>query len=250
MKSKFWMGVGIIACCVHVAAWAEMTGRSEAGFVMSRGNADTETANAKFDLAHERTDWRHSVGVAGLYGRTTEATIAARWNARWQTDRRYPSGAYWFTGLRYEDDQFSGFDYQGTLSTGAGREFINNEATKLRGQLGVGYRQLRTELLTFDAAGVVIARADGEEQSEVIGNGALSFEHAFNDSTKMLNTLSCESGRSNTRARNELALQVKMNATLAIAVGFAVTNNSDPPLELEHTDMLTTLNLVYERKKE
>jgi len=237
------MGLGIVG-----AADAANTGRSEAGFVMSRGNADTETANAKLEWAQETAHWRHSFGLGGLYGRTSEATIAARWNFRWQTDRRYGEGAFWFTNLTYEDDRFSGFDYQGTFSTGAGHEFIANEETKLRGQIGVGLRQLRLEALTFDSTGVVIDRVIGDEQADAIANGALNFEHAINESTKILNTLSFEAGRNNTLSRNVLALQVKMNEALALSVGLSLRNNSHPPPELEHLDTLTTLNLVYERK--
>jgi putative salt-induced outer membrane protein len=229
-------------------AEAEKAGRAEAGFVMSRGNADTETANARIELVQENENWRHNFGVGGLYGRTSEATIASRWNFRWQTDRRYGSGSYWFGNFTHEDDRYSGFDYQSTLSSGAGHEFINSEETKLHGQIGVGYRRLRLEVLTFDPVGIVIDRLRGEQQSDVILNGALNFEHAFNEATKIVNTLSFESGRNNTLTRNQLALHVKMNKVLAIGVGLNVRNNSNPPPDLERTDTLTTLNLVYERK--
>ena len=39
-----------------------------------------------------------------------------------------------------------------------------------------------------------------------------------------------------------------MSRLLAISVGLKVRNNTEPPPELERTDTLTTLNLVYEVK--
>ena len=232
-----------------IAAPATITGRSEAGFVMSRGNTDTETANARLNIVRESDRWRHNLDVGGLYGRSTEAEIAARWNFFWQTDRRFGNDAFWFGNVRYEDDRFSGFDYQGTVSVGTGHEFITTQSTKLHAQFGVGYRQLRTELLTLDPAGIVIGRAQGEQRSDFITSGAINFEHAFNDSTKLVNTLSFESGSSNTLTRDELSLQVKMNQMLAVSLGLSIRKNSNPPAPLEQRDTLTTVNLVYERKK-
>jgi putative salt-induced outer membrane protein len=45
-----------------------------------------------------------------------------------------------------------------------------------------------------------------------------------------------------------LALQVKMTDVLALAVGFSVRHNTDPPVGFEETDTLMTVNLVYEIK--
>lgn len=248
MQLSVRVGLIVMSLGLAVCAQAATSGRGELGFVMNRGNSDTETANAKVDIINERRDWRHTLGLAGLYGRTTDATIATRWNFAMQTDRRFGTGAFWFANVRYDDDRFSGFDYQGTVSTGFGREFINSADTKLHGQIGAGYRALRTELLTFDDSGVLLDRAPGEKDSDVIVNGALNFEHAFNHSTKVINTLSLEAGQSNTLTRNDLALQVKMTHLLAISLGFSVRNNSNPPSDLEKRDTLTTVNIVYERK--
>ena len=230
------------------AAHGTTTGRAEAGVVMSRGNSDTDTANARVAVVNERGLWRNNFGLAGLYGRSTETTIATRWSTRWQTDRKFSHGVYSFVGLGYDDDRFSGFDYQATVTTGVGQEFINNERTLLKAQLGVGFRRLRSELLTFDDDGIVISRIKGERESDIVGNGAVELEHALTDSTKILAKITAESGKSNTLSRGDLALQVKMTQLLAISVGLNAINNSNPPVGLKETDTLTTLNFVYERK--
>lgn len=229
-------------------AGATSTGRIEAGVVMSRGNSDTDSANAKLDFVNEREVWRNTFGVAGLYGRSAEATIATRWGFRSQTDRKFGRSAFWFVGLGYDDDRFSGFDYQATLTTGLGREFINNEQTLFKAQIGAGYRRLRPELLTFDDDDIVIGRLKGEEDSDLVGNAAVEFAHSLTGNTKILAKTTVETGSSNTLSRGDLALQVKMTQMLAISVGLGVINNSNPPPDLKTTDTLTTLNFVYERK--
>jgi putative salt-induced outer membrane protein YdiY len=46
---------------------------------------------------------------------------------------------------------------------------------------------------------------------------------------------------------DNLALQVKMNSALALAIGFQLHSNSNPPAgAVKRTDTLTTINLVYE----
>ena len=57
-----------------------------------------------------------------------------------------------------------------------------------------------------------------------------------------------ESGAENTFVQNDISLQVKMTDVLALAVGYGVRHNSNPPVEFKKTDTLTTINLVYEIK--
>lgn len=229
-------------------AEANWLGKGEAGFVMARGNTETDTANAKLEIARELDRWKHTFGLAGLYAKSSGLTTALRWDTRWQTDYELTERLFGFGAARYEDDRFSGFDYQATLSAGVGYRFITTDATKLTGQVGLGYRRLREELLVKDALGRVTERLQGDTSTDMVANGGLKFEHAFNDATKLLDNLLVESGSDNTLVVNQLALQVKMTEVLALALGYEVRNNSDPPAGLDETDTLTTVNLVYEIK--
>jgi putative salt-induced outer membrane protein len=229
-------------------AHAQWNSTSQAGFVMARGNTETETANAKFEIGYEVEQWKHNFDSSLLYGRSSEITTGERWDARWQTNHKVSDRFYWFGSLRYEDDRYSGFDYQGTASAGLGRAFIESDSTKLSGQLGVGARRLRPEELIRNELLEVIDRIPGEIQDDIVGNATIKFEHAFNESTKILNALIAETGTANTLTQNELAIQVQMSRVFALSVGLKVRHNSDPPPELDTTDTLTTLNLVYEVK--
>lgn len=233
--------------CACACAHAQWSSRSEAGFVAARGNTTTETANAKLEIVRELERWKHTFAAGGLYGKTSRIASAQRWDARFQTQRSIGEHAFWFGALRWEDDRYSGFDYQGNVSSGFGRKWLDTDATKLSTQIGAGYRALRHEELIRDDTNAVIQRIPGERDSDIVANGALTLEHAFNDSTKLLDSLLIESGRANTLTRNELSLQVKMNAALALSLGYSVRNNSNPQSGLERTDTLITVNLVYAR---
>ena len=229
------------------SGWAT---RSELGFVMARGNTDTRSGNFKFDTAYVTGRWKYNFGLGALYADSNHIRTAQRWDSHFQTDLKLSERAYWFGAVRYENDQFSGFQYQESVSTGAGYDFVKTDATKFSAQLGAGARRLRPELLVRDPnTGAVIERIPSNATTDPVANAALNFEHNFNASTKVLDTLSVESGQSNTSTRNSLSLQVKMNSSLALSVGYQVLNNSSPPAgTLKHTDTLTTVNLVYELK--
>jgi putative salt-induced outer membrane protein len=220
--------------------------RSEIGFVAARGNSSTETANAKVEIVREVNKWKYTLGSSGLFGKNQEVTTAQRVDGRFQADKAFAERSFWFGALRYEDDRFSGFDYQTTATTGLGRKFIDTDATKLTAQIGAGFRALRPEVLVRDdATGLVITRILGQRDQDAVANGAVTFSHAFNEQTRVLDSFIVESGEANTLTRNDLSLEVKMIKSLALGVGVSVRHNSVPQNGLKRTDTLTTVNLVY-----
>jgi putative salt-induced outer membrane protein len=221
------------------------SGKGQAGFVMSRGNSDTDSANAKLDLSLLRNDWKHILLLDGLYGRSAGITSAERWDVRLQSNYQVNVHLFSFAALQLQDDRFSGFQYQASASGGLGYKFVDSDTTRLSAQIGVGYRSLRPELLIKNDAGAVIERILQPTQTEVVGTAGIDYSQQFNASTKLLDKLGAESGSSNTSIRNDLTLEVKMNSKLSLAAGLSVLENTKPPAGLKRTDTITTLNLVY-----
>lgn len=233
MQLQFHVSL-LAAAMVAVAlpAHAEWKGKGEAGILFARGNTDTETANVKLDLAREAGQWKHEFGVSAIRAANNGDTTANRYEGHYQADYKISERSFWFGGLRYEHDEFSGFDYQASLAGGYGYKFIDSETTKFSGQAGIGYRRL-SDSLTNDTTG------------DAVATGKLSYEHALTATTKVINLFIVESGSSNTLAQNDLALQVKLSDVLALSVGLGVRYNSKPPVTKKTTDTVTTLNLVY-----
>jgi len=228
------------------SARADWTGKGEAGLVIATGNTETENANAKLLFANEIGKWKHQFGGAALYASSADdGTTAQRWEAFEQSDYNFSPRTFWFGAARYEDDEFSGFEYQAIVSTGLGRKFIDTDVTKFVGTAGVGYKFFETRD-SFDDAGVLIE--PGDTDSEVVFRGTLDYEHKLTATTSVLDKFIVEAGADNTFVQNDIALQVKMTDVLALAVGYSVRHNTDPPASFEKTDTLTTVNLVYELK--
>jgi putative salt-induced outer membrane protein len=241
------MAIGILiataACPSAQAAWKA---KAEAGYLLARGNASTDSANVKLDIARETDEWRHSIVLNGLYGTSNDIKSAERWDARWQTDYRFTERAFVFVAFRHEQDHFSGFDYQASATTGLGYEFHDTDRTQFTASLGAGYRRLRPEELLRDETGNVIQRIRGSRSEDVVANATVRYEHRLTGNTKLLDGLLVESGADNTLAQNELSVEVAMTERIALAVGYRLRHNTEPPPGLEHTERLMTLNLVYD----
>ena len=133
-----------------------LTVKAQIGYVSSHGNTDAQTANAKIDAAYVVDAWKHELQLAGLYGKSHDIVSAENLDAQWQTNYNFTNRLFAFGALHYADDKFSGFQYQETISAGAGYSFVKLADATLDAQVGVGYRRLRPELLDKDASGDVI----------------------------------------------------------------------------------------------
>jgi len=229
-----------------VPAHADWSGKGETGLVLASGNTDTQTANAKVQAINETSDWKLALGGAVLYSSDEEGKTANRWNAFSQLNWNFTQRNFLFGAGRYEEDEFSGFKYQATASYGFGRRFFDAPATKATGTIGAGYKFFETRDSFDEDTGALIE--EGDSSREVIVRATLDFEHQFTPTTSIVNDLIVESGADNTFVSNDLALQVKMTDVLALAVGFSVRHNTQPPEDFQETDTLTTINLVYEVK--
>lgn len=236
----------LLSLLASAPAHADWSGKGEAGLVIATGNTETKTANAKLALANEVDKWKHQFGGAALYASSDpEGQTANRWELFEQSDYNFSPRTFWFGAARYEEDKFSGFQYQAVLSTGLGRKFIDTDITKFVGTAGVGYKKFETRA-AFDDAGVLIEPATSDD--EVVFRGTLDYDHKLTATSSVIDKFVVEAGSDNTFVQNDIALQVKMTNVLALAVGYSVRHNTDPPAGFEKTDTLTTINLVYELK--
>jgi putative salt-induced outer membrane protein len=244
--------IGALGVAASITVFADdlpqgWSGKGQAGYVMSRGNSDTDAANAKLDVFLLTPAWKHQLTLEGLYGKSGQVTSAERWDLRLQSDYTITTKLFAFGALAYQDDRFSGFQYQASASGGLGYKFFDTDRTKLAVQAGVGYRVLRPETLVADpnGSGAIIDRIPLDSEAEAVGTAGVDFMHQFNASTKLTDKMIVESGSSNTSIKNDLVLEVKMSKKLALAAGYGVLHNTDPAGGVKRTDTITTLNLVY-----
>jgi putative salt-induced outer membrane protein len=246
-RRGFLIGTALLSasCGFAVTAHAQWTAKAEAGAVAARGNTTTDSANVKLDVARELEKWKHALALAAVYASDEAGATGQRWEGRGQSDYKFHSKGFWFGSARYEEDRFSGFEYQTTYGSGLGWRFYDDPVTTFVVQLGAGYKVSRKRD-AFDEDGITFIPS--ERQEELIGQLGIDFQHELTPTTKVVNKFLIESGANSTFLQNEFSVQVKILESLALAAGYAARYNTEPPEGFEELDTLTTLNLVYELK--
>jgi putative salt-induced outer membrane protein len=222
-------------------------GKGQFGFLDSHGNSDAESINGNLDMFRYDGDWKNELYAAGLYGKNSGIVSAERWETRLQSNYNISSNLFAFGGFRFEHDLFDGFQYQASATTGLGYKLIDSTDTKLTGQIGAGYRQLRPEEVNQVNTdnGLVTSRVLGERSEEGIGTATVNFSQAFTKTTVLTNTFLAEAGPGNAMLQDNIALNVKMSNKLALSVGYGFTHNSNPPPPIKKLDTTATVNLVF-----
>jgi putative salt-induced outer membrane protein len=222
---------------------------AQAGLMMTSANTTTKSGNARLDVAHVMGRWTLSGGFEAFYASAGHYTTQQDTNAHLQADLALSPRTFWFSTARYDRNLFTGFAYQESVATGGGFKFIQTPATLLAGELGVGYRREAPEILTTGALGNVTLRMREPVTSDAVLQAGLNYSHAITHLTKVVNTLLLQYGASDTTTSDNLSLQVQVDASLSLAVGMQLVNNtSPPPGSAKHTDTVMTVNLVYALK--
>ena len=249
---KAWRSAAVATCLIGLGwtplALADWTGKSEGGLLIASGNSASTSLNAKLDVAREDGPWKNIVHVAGQYGKNAVFTTGERLEGSYELDRKISGRLFGFVGVAAEHDLFDGFQYQATLSTGVGYKWFDSADTKLSTTVGLGYRRLRPETLTKDAAGQVIARTPLDAIGDAVLTVGANLEQKLTASTKLTDKLAIQSGSNDTAVANDFGIQVAMSDRLALSVGYGVRYNSDPALGTKKIDTLTTVNVVYNIK--
>jgi putative salt-induced outer membrane protein len=225
--------------------------RALLGFAKTSGTSDTTSANGSFNAAHTVDQWKFLFGTQFLYGSTDNITSAQDFGAEFQTNYNISDHLYWFGGLSYDNNKFSGFQYQEMIDTGVGYQFIKEPDTKLSGQVGIGEQRLAPENIfpnPYYPPGPLDLRTPLGSTSGVVATAAVNFEHSFNPSTKVLANGAIQSGSANTMTTLGVGLQVKMSGRLSLVAAYQLVSNSKVPEGISKSSGLTTLNLAYELK--
>jgi putative salt-induced outer membrane protein len=228
------LALALVAAVAQADPWK---GKGEAGAVWASGNTDSSSVNLKLSMTKEVEEWKHALDMSYLRASSNGNTNANKFVGNWQSNYNFSPRTFAFGALRYEHDEFSGFDYQASASTGMGYKFYDTDTIKFSGQAGAGYRRIKDNVTN-------------QTSSHLVFVAGLDYEYKVTTNTKLVDKFHMEAGSDNTLVTNFAGVEVKMSDKLALAAGYDVTYNTDPPVgplgvSFKKTDTVTTLNLVY-----
>ncbi len=226
----------VILCGVLLlpTAWAEekkWQGEAELGIVVTDGNTETRNINGKAGIEHEVEKFRNTAQFETSSAADVDGTSAERYLLSGKSSYKYNQFDYAFVTAQYDDDRFSGFDYQASIAAGYGRRLIASDKTKLDVEIGPGYRETKTGL--------------GDTEGDAILRLAAEFAHKISDTSKFKQSLVSEVGEDNTISKSVSSLTAQVAGSLATKISLTIKNTSDTPPGVEDTDTETAVTLVY-----
>ena len=208
-------------------------GSGEFGFVNTTGNTETVALNMKLNFVRTGRRWRHRFTGTALNTSEDGATDNERYTVEIQSDRKLQEKSWLFGAFRWDADKFGSYDPQVSLTAGYGYMLMKSEKHELKGEIGAGYKKL-TET------------DSGLSTSEAIARFLVDDWWQMFKTTKWTNRLLVEAGSSNTFTQFNTGLAVAMTDKFAVKLGFEARNNTKiPPGDTEHTDTISSVNLVY-----
>lgn len=212
---------------------SEFKGEGELGYTVNSGNTNNKNLNARLGLAYLVDSWIHSFDLSLQRVEESEVTTTDRVQFSEKSLYNFTKHDYVFGAFRYDDDKFSGFDHQTTITAGYGRRWIDSDTTLFETELGAGYKE--TETNTNPAV---------KDGNAVIRLG-MKFTKKLTDTTNFSQVLLIESTSPNDFIESQTGLKVSVDKNLALKLTYVRKRNSNPPVGNGKTDSTSSVTLVY-----
>lgn len=222
---------------------------AQMGLLYLTGNTRSADLKVGVDLRFEQELWRSLFIFDSLVKKTeviTESndehfeTTDNKWSAVTQTNYTINTANknYIYGNLSYEENKFSSFDSQASLSTGWGRRWFDTESASLDADIGPGFKQDVTR-------GTQEPR---ETQDSIILQAQAIYIRKMNEHIEFKQLLiakyAVESGQ-NSSYKAESSLTSRLIESLQLKLSFIVDYNSKVDVDKTNTDTQTSAVLVY-----
>ena len=241
-----------VCSLVSVLAFAEpWKGTADLGWLSNSGNSENTAINAQVELNKDTERWTHTIKLAGS-GASNEndagddEVSAEKYSLSLKSDRKLGERSYLYAIADYEDDRFSGYEFQGSAGFGYGYKVIAEEDMTLMLEAGPGYSH---SLLSPDN------RVEGESAhiEEFTYRLGEAFTWSFSETSELSQYLTYQGGSDLSTLKFGGFVSSKLSNALSLKVGVDVTQRGgdaqddaeDADPDLDDTDTTTYANLSY-----
>jgi putative salt-induced outer membrane protein len=214
-----------------------MIGEAELGFVQFSGNSESHNANSRLTLEKNTENWQHA-GLITAMGNSVKTasgdtqTTAERYTGRAKSNYAPEAESnYPYLLAEYEDDRFSGYEYQASAGLGYGFIVLNTATTLLALEVGTGYGYRKVKYVPVR----------GRPNVRV----GKTLEWKFSKHAALTQGLSIEKDKDNSITRYDLNVTSTLTETLALKVGTEIKYTREVLIGTKHTNRMTFANIVY-----
>jgi putative salt-induced outer membrane protein len=212
------------------------------------GNTNKTVIGGNFRTVFKEGAITHAFEAGGNYteasqlidGEEETNVIQNRWFAQYRGEIQTGDRTFLYGRLRYDEDQFSGFDRQVFAGGGIGHAFFKSKKRELTIITGPGYQYLVRQKpnpvpADFQEEEGQLALFVGQTFRQVLREN-VTFEQSFDA------TLSDQ----NKTLIGNMALKTDLTDKISSRISYNVIHNTEPPEGREQTDTLLTVSLGYE----
>lgn len=201
------------------------------GLIATTGNTETTNASFALDVENDRAKWRHFISLKALYSKEDDSKTGQKLEFLEKSDYKLPQNSFLFGAFDYEDDRFSGYDYQTSISFGYGNRLLSADNYFLDAEIGPGYRYSKYE--SDDSESEFIVRLGGK------------YEWTINPTTKFKENLSVEIGSESTITKSTTSFVTQITGSISMKTALDIKHSSDVPEDTKKLDTKTSISLVY-----
>ncbi len=207
-------------------------GEVEFGYVKATGNTDVENILLRAKVINTRPKWNHELRANSLRNESDGKTTAKTFVFQGDSKYKFSDRDFLFGLLRFERDDFAGYDSRTTAVAGYGRQVLKQENMSLNLEAGAGVRRTAYENI--------------DDSSEGIGRLAGNFKWKVSETSDFSQELYVDFGSDNTVTNSLSELKVQVIGHLALKVAMSIINNTDVPPNTDKTDIKSAVTVVYD----
>ncbi len=211
------------------------------------GNTENTVLGLRAEARRILGRYSHALTGAANYARATttddtgeEFTEDTQNNffAQYRLDVQVADKTSYFTRVRYDQDEFSGFDQRAFVGAGVSHYFVEREDIAFQSSLGPGVRYTKLDPATLDPGedgSLVEFAVFAGTEFDWVPRENVTLEHDFDT------TYTAE----NTTFVSLASVKTDITETISTRLSFEVKHETDPPEGREATDTLLRASLGY-----
>jgi putative salt-induced outer membrane protein len=247
-------------CCVSITTLAEeattpavespYTASAELGMLFKTGDTKSADIKSGFDFTYEVDDWKSTVTLGLLVkkneqedenGEENFITSDQKWTVVGQTNYNIDTASpnYIYGNVSYEDNRFSNFKSQSSVSAGWGRRWFESEKSTLDADIGPGYKR--------DVIRQIDHQAEQTKSAFIIQAQAL-YKRQINEHVLFKQLVVAKyspKADENSTYKVRTSITTKLLETLQLKFSFTLDYNTDVEDDKENVNTETAMTLVY-----
>ena len=219
---------------------SRFSGQLDIGGSLTSGNTDTTRLDVEINIRNLKGRFEDNFRVLGAFSKDNKETTEQRFLISYESYLELRKNLFGFSYIKFDDDNFSGFNYEIEASAGSGYKLINERDLRILIQGGPGYRYSKKINGTLP-----LAQTNTLSNSTLTARANIRLEYDISDDVFLSNNLSITWDSQRTRIDENISLTNNLISNILTRISLNIRHNTNPPEFRKKTDTNTKVSIVY-----